>query len=177
MQVITQTATCLCIKPSGVITPIRLTYDNNIIEKLINLDNSEFKNICENMKLKNNCNFYRKNIAKAIYPGETYYHMFYEYNAPHMKGTFNKLATHIANSYCDTNDLTRDTMCYGDCYIIHFDSQYQLYDIATTTFVNLYNKIYTTKSQEDRNYIKLIYKQKNSTDTYCLFNDYGVINI
>ena len=73
--------------------------------------------------------------------------------------------------------MTREMMCYGDCYIIHFDNQYQLYDVAAPTFVNLFNKIYTVKGQEDRFYTKLIYKQKNSTNIYCLYNDFGVIAV
>lgn len=177
MQVATTTATALCIKPSGLIMPIRLVFDQNINQPLISVSTNKFQNIAENMKLKNNCYFYRKNIAKAIYPNETFYHMFYEHNAPHTNALFNKLATHIANSYCDTNDMTRNVMCYGNCYIIHFDNEYQFYDTATQTFINLFNKVHTNTGREDRHYTKMLYKQKDSTNIYCLHGDFGVISI
>jgi|SRR5579872_2778368 len=177
MQVSTQTVTALCIKPSGLILPLKLVFDQNINQPLISINQNNFPNICENMKLKNNCHFNRKNIAKAIHPNETYYHIFYEYNAPHSNALFNKIATHLANSYVDTSEVTRDVMCYGNCYVIHFDSRYQLYDVASDTFVNLYNKVHTFGGKEEREYTKRVYKQKGSTNIYCLYGDFGVIEI
>jgi hypothetical protein len=125
---------CLIIKPSGVINQVILSFDKNL-DSHVNKDNTLFEDIKINMGMKYNCPLYFNNIASAFYPDHSYYSIFYG-NKILGKKAFNKTATKLIN---DAN-----IKCYGDCYIIHFDSFYELHDIGQKTFIDAYNHRYST---------------------------------
>ena len=117
------------IKPNGTINKIVLNFDKNINQPLIKVINSSTMELIKaNMKSICDCNHYKLNIVRAIYPDNTYYSIFYEADTENSKKEFNKIASTITKN-----------KCYGNCYIVHINTFYELIDTDAKTFIDRYN--------------------------------------
>ncbi|XWV24535.1 putative ORFan [Tupanvirus deep ocean] len=177
MQVIdTKTVNCLLISPDGRFENFRLAFDLHVDQKLIKLENEDPKKIIiNNMKTKCGCQYYIANIAKAILPAETFYYAFFE-DACELNGKkFNKIGTHMINNLYNSdsqyNKSTSNFKCYGNCYILHIDQDFNLHDVGATTFINLYNKVHTSKGVDERYHTERLYTKPNKKKIYN-YNDY-----
>ncbi len=163
-----ETIYCIRIKTDGKILEEKLVFElSNNKDK-----NIRFDEIINNMKKLVECNYFVRNIAKSNFPSETFYHATFQQNSLNSNKPLNKIATHIINYIYNNDGSNRSNgyTCYGDCYIIHLDSDMQLYDIITDTFINLYNKVHTnTEGVIERNYQNRIYKEKNQCYLYNEF--------
>jgi len=143
------TRRCVIIQPGKVIKHINLSIDYNLDQPFIQVqDKLSFQVIAANMKQKYNCCYYRTNVAQAVFPNNTYYSIFYESNNKASRKLINIIATQIINhtDVYDSNDL----VCYGNCYIVHFDSFYDLYDVDVRAFGDAYNIKHTKNGPVSR---------------------------
>jgi len=167
-----KTIVCLRILPNGIIEPFKITFD--LAEETIAQKNGHLINIMKNMGYQYDCKYYITNIAKAMFPSESYYSAYYEDNNKKSGKRFNAIGTHLINNLYNNSNTKKnsaDRKCYGNCYILHYDSDFDLHDIGVETFVNMYNKIHTLKGIEERHYTNRIFKKKNSLK-YCLYEKY-----
>ena len=164
----TASSQILVIRPDGTISQTVMTFDLDIRQSFTNPDTKKnFEMIAKNMRRKNNCQYHTRNVAKATYPMETFYHAFYESVNDEDK-KFNKVATHIINHPYNTDESTKPSVkCYGNCYILHFDGFYDFHDVGVTAFVNAYNKVYTTTGMQDR-CAKTRLSNKKASQKYCV---------
>jgi hypothetical protein len=165
------------ITPENKITTFSLCFDLTIDQKLIKIhEHMIFNTILENMKLKCDCKFYVRNVAKAVFPEESYYDVFFEDNTDKNSKSFNKIGTHIINNIYDSdtnyNKRSSSDKCFGNCYILHTDQYYNMYDVGSDTFINLYNKVHTITGIVERDYFNRVFKEPNSTKCY-LYVDYS----
>ena len=146
------TKKCLQIKPNSSISSVMVVFDYQCNQPLITVHSkNSFQMISNNMKSKCDCPHFRGNLISAIYPDHTYYHMFYESRDQSLGKPFNKIGTRLLNNV--------DLKCYGNCFIVHYDAFYELYDIDKNTFVKAYNTKYPITKSSVKNH--------NTADENC----------
>lgn len=158
---------CIKIKSDGKILQEKLVFD------LTDIKNKDIRRIelLNNMKKLVGCGYYIGNVAKSNFPSESFYHAIFQGDSPSSNKPLNKIATHIIN-YIYNNDSSNlnNYTCYGDCYILHLDSDIRLWDTSLDTFINLYNKVHTsTEGIREREYFNRIYKEGSQC---YLYNDF-----
>lgn len=136
------------------------------------------------MKMIYDCDLHQPNVAKAIYPDQSYYHVFYQNKSNRQDNclfNFNKLPTHIINNIYD-GSIVSNKKCDGDCLIIHYDQFLDFHDIGIDAFVNSYNKIHTINGVLDRKSSDKIYSVRQTcrstdkvTSLYYCYDDYQKI--
>ena len=151
---------CLVIKADGVIKPTILSFDYDICQFSAKFGANSFELISTNMKEKFGCQHYRPNIATAFYPNHTQYSIFFESNEQELAKKLNSLATQLANSNGGT-----PIKCYGECYVVHFDIFFDLYDIDKKTFIDSYNIKQTAQRRFDRVIDNIVSKNQNQYKT------------
>lgn len=156
---------CLIIKPDQSINSIVLSFDTDIEQPLINIDNKSLKFIMDNFKIKYNCSHHTNNVACALYPDHTYYSIFFESNNSNSIKPFNQIATQLVGN---------NIKCYGNCFVVHFDQFFDMYDIDKETFVTVCNKrkltsigIVERKDKIEPKMNKVIQIQKQQSCTIC----------
>lgn len=177
MEVINnRTVECLSISPDNVLEQIRFTFDLTIDQKLFQYHNDiNMATVAENMKIKCGCYHHVQNVAKALFPDQSFYFAFFESNSETSGKKFNKIASHIVNNVYNS-DVEQEKnqskiKCYGNCYILHIDQDFKIYDVGLNMFVNLYNKIHTSNGIEERNFMNRLFKKTESKTCY-LYDDY-----
>ena len=150
---------CLKITPDNRILPVVLSFPVN--------KEMAFRDIFQTMKDKYECHHYMPLIAKAFYPDDSYYHAFYESNNFFEK-RFNKIATHFINrTYNNDKPLEKfKRKCYGVCYIVKYDDNYELHDIHRTEFFRSYNRIEMFNCLAERQYNNKIYHARQNYRCY-----------
>ena len=170
-------AICLQIKPYGRVCPVRLTFDIGIGHPFTEpTQKPNFETVCRNMSIKYDCPLVKNRVAKALHPNETFYTVFYQ-NSKTLdhsqnskildQGTDldpNDIASHLVNSFYDTDGVGSTIKCYGDCYIVHIDDFYQVHDVGVEAFSVMYNKIHTPKGVEERSFANRLTCWKSSEE-------------
>lgn len=174
---------CIQIAPNNKVYQFKIKFDLTIVSD-IGQQTDLLMAIRSKMNLYHGCEYYKPNIAKAIYPDNSFYYAFYQDKTSDGGKPHNKLATHLVNSSYNSdfglekfaNDQllenpTRNStynkyQCYGNCYIICLDSNFNLYDVGINMFINNYNKIHTALGPKDRCYINRLYKNPKKNKCY-----------
>lgn len=171
----TNTITCLKIDPSNRISINRIVIDlpaNKNYNKLGYEDRRAI--VYNNMSEKCGSGNIVKNVAKAIFPDESYYHAFFEAITDSSGKKLNKVATRLISNIYNTDNINKisavNVKCYGNCYILHADSYFNLYDVGADTFINQYNKVYTLSGTMHRTYANRVFKNPGENKCY-IYNE------
>lgn len=166
---------CIQIDTNGLMTQVKICFDPNINQKLIPMSapHSDIIILIDNMKTYH-CHYYQANVAKGLFPENSYCYAFYQADKHSSSTSLNKVASHIVNNIynSDTNNNKSQTnlQCYGVCYIVLIDNFFEPHDLSNDAFIHIYNKVHTVNGVEEREYFnRLFYEPKLSA--CCLFAD------
>ena len=159
---------CVQITPNDRIYQTNLKFDYNT-QQNIEEQNNTLIAICARMKIYYGCGNYKPRIGKALYPDNSFYYAFYQDSMANEGKPFNPLATHIINCNYNTNNTNTGNnklQCYGNCYIICLDPDFNPCDCGIDMFINNFNKVYTLNGTEEREYTNRIYKNQKKNKCY-----------
>lgn len=143
MEDFSKAVTCVLIRPNGRIEKIKLSF--NFYGRTVT-SNKIVEYMSDKFDMK--CNLTK--CVQAFYPDNSSFSVFIQSKTdPEL--VKNPVATHILNNNHLVNKGKQQDY-YGDCIIIHFDGLCEMYDVDYNTFVTCYNKVYTDKGVDERDF-------------------------